>query len=446
VEKVPNMIIDPPGPKAIEIIKTDQEFLATSTKSAPIAVESAKGAIVKDVDGNTYIDFAAGVAVLNVGHCHPRVVKAVQDQAAKVMHFAGTDYYYQVQSDLVKRLCNVAPGDHAKKVFLSNSGTESVECAIKLARWHYPERKRFIAFHGAFHGRTMGALSLTASKKVQQDRYFPTVPGVTHIPYAYCYRCPYHLEHPSCDLWCAKILKELYFETMLPPSEVAALFMEPIQGEGGYIVPPKDWTSTIAKIVRDQGILLVDDEVQAGMGRSGKMWAIEHSGVVPDVLCTAKSLGSGIPIGATIFRSDLDFGVQGAHSNTFGGNCVACASALATLDVIEEEKLIDQAQRKGALIRKRLDEMKEKYDVIGDVRGIGMMQAIEFVVDKRTKEPAKHLRDDISTLCIKRGIVVIGCGRSGLRLIPPLMISEEHLNIGLDIIETCIRDGAKTCK
>lgn len=446
MEKVPNIIIDPPGPKAIKIIKTDQEYLATSTKSAPIAVESAKGAIVKDVDGNTYIDFASGVAVLNVGHCHPRVVKAVQDQAAKVMHFAGTDYYYQVQSDLVERLCHSAPGDHAKKVFLSNSGAESVECAIKLARWHYPERKRFIAFIGAFHGRTMGALSLTASKKVQQDRYFPTVPGVTHIPYAYCYRCPYHLEHPSCDLWCAKILKELYFETMLPPNEVAALFMEPIQGEGGYIVPPKDWTSTIAKIVRDQGILLVDDEVQAGMGRSGKMWAIEHSGVVPDVLCTAKSLGSGLPIGATIFRNDLDFGVQGAHSNTFGGNCVACASALATFDVIEEERLIHQAQRKGELIQKRLDEMKEKHDVIGDVRGIGMMQAIEFVVDRNTKEPAKHLRDDISALCIKRGIVVIGCGRSGLRLIPPLMISEEHLNIGLDIIETCIRDGAKTCK
>ena len=258
-------------------------------------MESAKGALVKDVDGNTYIDFASGVAVLNVGHCHPKVVKAVQDQAAKVMHFAGTDYYYQVQSDLVKRLCELAPGDHAKKVFLSNSGTESVEAAMKLARWRSAERKQFIAFIGAFHGRTMGSLSLTASKKVQRERYFPMVAGVTHIPYAYCYRCPYKLEYPSCDLWCAKILKEIYFETITPPHEVAALFLEPIQGEGGYIVPPKGWTSTITKIVRDQGILVVDDEVQAGIGRTGKMWGIEHFDVVPDVDLHRQVPGFGHP-------------------------------------------------------------------------------------------------------------------------------------------------------
>jgi len=446
VVKVPNIIIEPPGPKAKEIIKTDQEYLATSTKSAPIAVESAHGSIVTDVDGNTFIDFASGVAVLNVGHCHPKVVKAVQDQAAKLMHFAGTDYYYKVQSDLVERLAHLAPGHEAKKVFLSNSGAESIEAALKLARWHSPDRKQFIAFTGAFHGRTMGALSLTASKRVQRERYFPLVPGVTHIPYPYCYRCPYKMEYPSCDLWCAKILKELYFETSLPPVEVAALFMEPIQGEGGYIVPPKGWASTMAKIVRDQGILLVDDEVQAGMARSGKMWAIEHFDVVPDIICSAKSLGSGLPIGATIFRRDLDFGVQGAHSNTYGGNCVACASALATLDIIKEEDLMGQAERKGKFVRKRLEEMMDKFEVIGDVRGIGMMQAIEFVIDRKTKEPAKHLRDDISALCTKRGIVAIGCGRSGLRLIPPLNIEDELLEKGLDVVEGCIKDGARTCK
>ncbi|OPY31040.1 MAG: Glutamate-1-semialdehyde 2,1-aminomutase [Methanomassiliicoccales archaeon PtaU1.Bin124] len=444
--KAPNIMIDPPGPNAAEIIKTDQEYLATSTKTAPIAVASAKGSIVTDVDGNTYIDFASGVSVLNVGHCHPKVVKAVQEQAAKLMHFAGTDYYYSVQSDLVKRLAHIAPGDRAKKVFLSNSGTESVEAAMKVARWHDPLRKQYIAFTGCFHGRTMGSLSLTASKKVQRDRYFPLVPGVTHIPYAYCFRCPYKLEFPSCGLWCAKILKEHFFETALPPAEVAALFLEPVQGEGGYIVPPKGWLNEIFRIVHDAGILLVDDEVQTGMGRSGRMWAIEHSDLVPDILCTAKSLGSGLPIGATIFPRELDFGVQGAHSNTFGGNCVACASALATLDILEEEHLLEQAEKKGKHMHKRLLEMQQSHEVIGDVRGLGMLQAIEFVTDRKSKEPAKHLRDDVAALCTRRGIVVIGCGRSSMRFIPPLNIEMDLLDKGLDVIETCIRDGAKSCK
>lgn len=437
------MRIEPPGPKAMEIIRVDDEYLATSTKVARIAIESAKGSLIKDVDGNTYIDFSSGVSVMNVGHCHPRIVRAVQEQAEKMMHVAGTDYYYKVQSDLVDRLCHLGPGDHAKKVFLSNSGTESVECAMKVARWHFRDRKQFIAFTGAFHGRTMGSLSLTASKKVQRERFFPLIPGVTHIPYPYCYRCPYKMEYPSCDCWCAKILKEHYFESVLPPQEVAALFMEPIQGEGGYIVPPKGWHSAISKIVRDEGILVVDDEVQAGMARTGKMWAIEHFGVVPDIVCTAKSLGSGIPIGATIFRKELDFGVKCAHSNTFGGNCVACASALATLDIIRDEKLAEQAERKGKVIAARLNEMMESYEVVGDVRGVGMMQAIEFVKEKRTKEPAVKIRDVVISLCTKRGLFAICCGGSGLRLIPPLTIEDEHLNTGLDIVESCIRDAAK---
>jgi 4-aminobutyrate aminotransferase len=446
LEKAPDIVVEPPGPKAIEIINVDDEFLATSTKVAKIAIASAKGALIKDVDGNTYIDFSSGVSVMNIGHCHPRIVKAVQEQAAKMMHVAGTDYYYQVQSDLVKRLCHLGPGDHPKKVFLSNSGTETIECAMKVARWHFPDRKQFIAFTGAFHGRTMGSLSLTASKTVHRERFFPLVPGVTHIPYPYCYRCPYHLEHPSCGLLCANMIKEHYFQNVLPPHDVAALFMEPIQGEGGYIVPPKGWHSTIAKIAKDEGILVVDDEVQAGMARTGKMWAIEHFGVIPDIVCTAKTLGSGIPIGATIFRKELDFGVKGAHSNTFGGNCVACASALATLDIIKEEKLAEQAERKGHLIRKRLEEMMEKYEVIGDVRGVGMMQAAEFVTDRRTKEPAAAFRSNVTDLCTKRGLVAIGCGRSGMRIIPPLVIEEEYLNAGLDVFEGCVRDAARECR
>ena len=271
--KFPNVVTELPGPKAKAIVDMDDHYLATVTKSVPLAVDHASGEKVWDVDGNTFLDFTSGVAVMNIGHCHPAVVKAVQEQTAKVMHFAGTDYYYDVQSQLVKRLASLAPGTSEKKVFLSNSGAESIEAAMKLSRWS-TGRKQFIAFIGAFHGRTLGALSLTCSKLVQRARYFPTVPGVTHIPYANCYRCLYHLEYPSCGLWCAKILDEMYLDALVPPDEVAALFLEAVQGEGGYIVPPKEFLPEIAKICHSHGILTVDDEVQAGMGRTGKMWAI----------------------------------------------------------------------------------------------------------------------------------------------------------------------------
>ena len=440
--KVPDIKVEPPGPKAKGIISVDTEYLATSTKVSPLAVERAQGSMVWDVDGNSYLDFASGVAVLNIGHAHPRVTKAVCDQLAKFSHFAGTDYYYDVQSRLAKRLCSISLGSERKKVFLSNSGAESIEAAMKIARWS-TQRKQYISFFGAFHGRTFGALSLTASKKVQQERYFPKVPGVTHIPFANCYRCPYHLEYPRCDIWCGKILEEIYFDTMLPPEEVAALFMEPIQGEGGYIVPPKEFVQHMALMCKKHGILLVDDEVQAGIGRTGKMWAIEHHGVVPDVLCSAKALGSGLPIAATIFRRELDWGKKGAHSNTFGGNALACAASLATLDVIEEEGLVKQAEKKGKHLRKRLEELKDRYEIIGDVRGFGLMQATEFVKDRKSKEYAVKERDEIEDLAFKRGLILLGCGRSAIRYIPPLTTSLEQIDMGVDILEGAIRDVSK---
>lgn len=443
VEKVPNIVIEPPGPNAKKIIEMDTEFVATSTKAAPIVVDRASGAVIHDVDGNTMLDFASGVAVLNIGHCHPKVVKAVQDQAAKLMHFAGTDYYYDIQSELAKRLCRVGPGNYKKKIFFSNSGTEAIEAAMKLARWNRPDRKQFIAFIGAFHGRTLGSLSLTASKKVQRARYTPMIPGVTHIPYAYCYRCPYHLEYPSCGIWCADILKEIYFETITPPEEVAALFMEPVQGEGGYIVPPVGWAKKIFDIINKEGILLVDDEVQAGMGRSGKMWCIEHHSIEPDIACMAKSLGSGLPIAATTFRTELDWKVKGAHSNTYGGNCVACASAMATLDVYEEEGIVEMAAKKGVHLRKRLDELMEKYEQIGDVRGFGMMQAIELVEDRKSKTPACRLRDKVDELCMKRGLITLGCGKSGIRVIPPIVTPIEQIDSGLDVLDGALRDAVR---
>ncbi|OYT48421.1 aspartate aminotransferase family protein [Thermoplasmatales archaeon ex4484_36] len=386
------------------------------------------------MDGNLYIDFTSGIGVLNTGFSHPEIVKAVKEQVEKLVHFAGTDFYYRVQVDLAEKLTQITPGDYEKKVFFTNSGTESVEAAIKLTRWS-TQRKRFIAFLGAFHGRTMGSLSLTASKTVHRARFFPTMEGVTHIPYAYCYRCPYRQEYPSCGMYCAKILEELYFETAVPPEEVAAIFVEPVQGEGGYIVPPKEFIPELKRIAERHGILLVDDEVQAGFGRTGKFFAVEHYGVVPDVITTAKALGSGYPIGAIIFRKELDFGVQGAHSNTYGGNLVASTAALKTIEVIEKERLVERSRRLGELMRKRLMEMQEKHELIGDVRGLGLMQATELVKDRRTKEYAPKEREMVVEEALKRGLILLPAGRSAIRYIPPLVIEEEHLNAGLDVLD-----------
>jgi len=374
VEDLPDIKVPVPGPRGQEIIEKDKRYIATTTKTSPVTVQRASGAMVWGVDGNRYLDFTSGIGVTNTGHCHPRVVEAVQRQAAELMHFAGTDFYYSIQADLAKRLTEVAPGEGAKKVFYTNSGTESVEAAIKLSRWS-SQRKRFMAFLGAFHGRTMGALSLTASKIVQRERFVPTMPGVSHIPFAYCYRCPYKMEYPSCDLWCAKIIEEVYFQQLVPPSEVAALFMESVQGEGGYVVPPSDWVREIKAITQRHGILLVDDEVQAGFGRTGRWFGIEHHGVEADIYCMAKGMGSGMPIGCIVFREDLDWRVKGAHSNTYGGNLVASAAALATIDVLESEDLVGNSARMGAHLHKRLLELQEKHDEIGDVRGMGLMQA-----------------------------------------------------------------------
>ncbi len=438
MDELPSIKVTPPGPKAKKVVKKDDTYIATTTKTSPIVADRAEGCVVWDVDGNRYLDFTSGIGVVNVGYSHPAVVKAVQDQAARLFHFAGTDFYYSVQADLAQRLCEVVPGKHAKKVFYTNSGAESVEAAIKLTRWT-TQRRQYIGFVGAFHGRTMGALAITASKPVHKGRFFPTMPGVTHIPYAYCYRCPYKSEYPSCDLWCAKILEELYFAHMLPPEEVAALFIEVVQGEGGYVVPPMKWVKAMRDIAKRHGILLVDDEVQAGFGRTGKFFACEHAGVEPDVMCLAKGMGSGAPIGAIVFRKELDFGVKGAHSNTYGGNLLASASSLATIDVIQKERLVERSAKMGKHLHKRLEELQERHDEIGDVRGLGLMQATEFVKDRRTKEHNPDLRNAITGEAMRRGLVLLPCGRSTMRYIPPLVITEAQVDAAVDILDKSIR-------
>ena len=337
--KVPDIKVTPPGPKAREIVERDRAFVATTTKSAPIVIRRASGSVVEDVDGNLLIDFSSGISVLNIGHAHPKVVDAISKQAAEFTHFAGTDFYYDIQARLAERLGKITPGKHRKKVFFGNSGAEANEAAIKVAKVH-KKRHIFLAFLGAFHGRTQGTLALTASKAKQRAGFFPMMPGTVHVPYAYCYRCPYKLTYPSCDLYCANIIEDAYLKTVAPPEDVAGIFVEPVQGEGGYIVPPPGWMDRIAKIAKDHDFLLIDDEVQSGLGRTGKMWGIEHSKAVPDILTTAKSIASGLPMGAAVYRADIDFPQSGKHSNTFGGNPVACAASMATLDVMEEDDLV----------------------------------------------------------------------------------------------------------
>lgn len=426
-----------PGPKAKKIIAGDDRLLMTSTKTSPVAAASASGVWITDVDGNRILDYTAGVGVVNTGHCHPVVVKAIQEQTARLMHFAGTDFYYDNQVQLAEKLSEITPGHHAKKVFYTNSGTESVEAALKLARWN-TQRPLTLGLIGAFHGRSMGALTMTASKSTQRRGFLPYAGGGHHIPAPNCYRCPYQLEYPSCDLYCAKILKELYFDTTIPPEDVAAFIAEPVMGEGGYIVPPKGWFPALKSILDEHEILLISDEVQAGIGRTGTWFGIEHHGVTPDMVTIAKGLGSGLPIGATVFRKELDYTYQGAHSNTFGGNVVAVAGALATLDVIEREKLRENATTQGQYLKERLTELMDKHEEIGDVRGLGLMVATEFVTSRSDKTPNIKLKDRVIEEAYRRGLLLLPCGKSSIRYIPPLVIRREEIDEGVEILDASI--------
>ncbi len=433
----------PPGPKAKKIIEEHREFVATTTHDPeilPLVIERGEGPWIIDVDGNVYLDFSTGVSVTNLGHRNKNVEKAVLEQLSKIWHAAGTDFYNQVQVELAKKLVSIAPGDFPKKVFFANSGTESIEAALKLSRYS-TRRKIFMAFIAAFHGRTMGSLSLTASKPVHKRNYFPTMPGVVHIPYPNPYRNPWHIDgYENPDELVNRVMEYLeywVFQHYVPAEEVAAVIAEPIQGEGGYVVPPKNFFPTLKKTLEKYGILLIDDEVQMGMGRTGKMFAIEHFNTAPDIITLAKALANGaLPIGATIFRRELDF-EPGAHSNTFGGHTVACAAALATINEIE--KILPNVKRLEKLFKETLLGLKEKYQPIGDVRGLGLAWGIEFVKDRKTKEHDIKTRNNVIREALKRGLVLLPCGKSTIRLIPPLNIIEEQAKIGLNILEEAVK-------
>ncbi len=357
---VPKIIVTPPGPNARALLERDATVISDSAvRWYPLVAESGSGCVVNDVDGNAYIDFNSGIAVLAVGHSHPRVVKAIREQAERLIHYSWTDFYYKPLIELGEQLTKITPGSYAKKVFFSNSGSEANEAAMKMARWH-TRRSLFLAFTGSFHGRSFGTMSLTASKPVQRRHFFPLLPEVTHVPYPYCYRCPLGLEYPDCNMRCVDFIEDEVLTKYHPPEDTAAMFVEPIQGEGGYVVPPDDYFQRLKKLLDKYDILMVSDEVESGMGRTGKWFAIEHWNVNPEILTVAKALASGLPIGATIAKDDIMDWEGDSHGNTFGGNPVACAAALQVIDIIKQEKLLENANRQGAYLMKRLRELQLK--------------------------------------------------------------------------------------
>jgi len=431
----PKIKVTPPGPKAKKIVERDAAVISPSFGRAyPLVIERGEGNIVVDVDGNEFIDMNAGLAVCSVGHSHPKVIKAIKDQVDKFIHYSYTDFFYDGYVNLGEVLHDLVPGKHKKKFFYGNSGAEAIEAAMKVSRWH-SQRQGILAYIGSFHGRTMGAVSLTASKPYQRRRFSPLVPGVEHIFYPYCYRCPFHLECPDCNYACVDYIDEYLFHKYVPAEEVGMLLAEPIQGEGGYVVPPDGYFKKLKKLLDENGILFAVDEVQSGIGRTGKWFAIEHFGVIPDIVCMAKGIAAGMPLGVMASRADIQDWTPGSHASTFGGNPVSCAAALAVIDIIKSEKLLENSRREGAYIKKRLEEMMETHPMMGDVRGKGLMVGVELVKDKDTKEYAKQETEDVMMECFKQGLAIVNCGVNVIRWMPPLTITRDLVDPSLEIFE-----------
>ena len=407
--KIPHIKVKPPGPKAKEIIDRDELYTAPAYgRVYPLVVKRGKGMAVEDVDGNFFLDFTAGIAVASTGHSHPKVVQAIQEQASMFLHFCGSDFYYEPMAALSEKLSNLAPGSSAKKVFLTNSGTEAVEAAIKLARYA-TQRTHLIAFLGSFHGRTLGALSLTASRSSHRARFGPLLPDVHHVPYS--------TEGLSS-------LENEVFRHEVAPDEVAAVFVEPIQGEGGYVIPPPEFLGRLMEICRRHGILFVADEIQTGFGRTGKMFACEHWNIEPDILCVAKGIASGLPLGAMIARGDISTWKHGNHGSTFGGNPVACAAALATIELVENG-LMANAAEVGSYLKEKLSKLKSGHSAIKDVRGLGLMVGVELT------QP--ELRNRVVRSAFESGLLLLGCGESTIRFCPPLIVSKNEVDVAVEI-------------
>jgi 4-aminobutyrate aminotransferase len=434
----PRITTPPPGPRAREIIERDARVMSQNyRKDYPLAAARGLGPVVEDVDGNRYLDFAAGIAVVATGHCHPEVVAAIKSQADRFLHMCATDFFYENVIELAEGLARRAPGPGPWRVFFANSGAEVVEAAVKLARLH-TGRQKIVACYGAFHGRTYGAMSLTASKPVQRRGYGPFLPEVLHTHYAYCYRCPVNREPATCRVECLDLLTDTMFGTTVDPREIAAVIVEPVQGEGGYIVPHPGFLKRLRELTREHGILLIADEVQCGMGRTGRLFASEHFSLEPDIVTLAKGIASGMPLGALLARDDIMQWSSGGHGSTFGGNPVSVAAAVATLRLLERG-LVDNARDVGVHLLESLRRRLGLHAAVGDVRGLGLMIGVEIVKDKGSRVPDPERRERILEEAFRRGLLLLGCGKSTIRLAPPLVIDREDADVAVRILEEALR-------
>jgi 4-aminobutyrate aminotransferase len=437
--KLPHLVTALPGPRAKRVVDLDDEFLSPSyTRDYPLVAKTGRGAIIEDVDGNTFLDFAAGIAVVATGHCHPEVVAAIQKQSAELIHMSGTDFYYPNLVELAEKLASIAPGKEQKRVYFGNSGAEAIEAAIKLAKYH-TKRDMLVAFHGAFHGRTIGALSLTASRSVQRKGFGTLLAGVFHTPFPDTYRGTYGVRPECASQDCLSYLENELFRRRVDPEEVAAIFIEPVQGEGGYLPAPPEFLQGLQRICRKYGILLVIDEVQSGMGRTGKWWACEYAGIEPDILCTAKGIASGMPLSAMIARRSVMNWTPGAHASTFGGNPVCIAASLATIRLLEKE-YIANAARMGEFIMRKTADWRQKHKIVGDIRGRGLMIGIEVVRDQKRKEKAPDVRNQIVQKAFLKGLLVLGSGDTTFRICPPLLVDEEQAEFAIRTLDEVITE------
>jgi 4-aminobutyrate aminotransferase len=430
-----------PGPKGQEIINADAQYVTPSypRPSFKLVAERGEGVWVTDVDGNVFLDCNAGVAVCSTGHCHPEIVRVIQEQAAQLIHMCGTDYYYSQMPDLARKLDEIVPVPSPTRTHFANSGTEAVETALKLAM-HATGRQKFIAFFNSFHGRTLGSLSLTSSKIAQRIGFKRSVLDVTHVPYPNAFRHPFtgeQTDEATVSRDCLNWIEERLFKTTTPPEEVAAIIVEVVQGEGGYVPAPREFLHGLRRICDTHGIMLIVDEVQSGMGRTGKMFASDHHDLRPDIMCLAKGIASGLPMGACVARADLMDWKPGAHASTFGGNPVALAAALKTIELLEGG-LVSNSAEVGAYLKAGLERLKQKHDCIGDVRGYGLMIGVEFVSDRASMEAAPELRDRIEVACFERGLIILGAGANTIRWSPPLTLTRENVDVALEIFDEAI--------
>ncbi len=427
-----------PGPRASRLLEENKRYrYPQGPFTFDFVAEKAEGAFIQDVDGNCFLDFIGGIAVLNTGSCHPRVIQAVERQLKKFLH-VGPTFFFDAEIRLAEKISGRAPGNSQKRIFLGNSGTEVIEAAVKAAR-HKTRRPGLISFIGSFHGRTFGAMSLSASKITHRKFMGPMLPEVYFAHYPYCYRCPFKLSHGDCGIYCVSYIKEVVFQKIVAPEDVAAVIVEPIQGEGGYIVPPPEFLPALRTLTQEYEILLVADEIQSGSGRTGRFFAVDHWQIEPDIISLAKGIASGLPLGIMVARDDVLTWEPGAHGTTFGGNPLSCAAALETIELLQNG-LIDNAAQVGAWMLAQLEQLKDHYEIIGDVRGKGLMIGIEIVTDKRTKTIDSEKRNDIIKKAHQRGLLLLECGTSSIRISPPLVLSREEAEMGLSILVEAIKE------